>query len=740
MAKKILWICNKEYIVNNEIDLLTRLGYEFYIPNISPLELNVISNNQNVNSVVLPKEDLTLLDETDFYYNKISDDVMNVLNSTFDIVVFGLYIEPIISFVEKFRGIMIARPYGDINFNSYTDFLIRNAGMWLIEKIARIGNRFWITKGYLHWDITYECETLKKRTIALPFCLGEEMQNKSDSCNGMTLFCCDNIKISESAEKDYQLFSKTFQNFPYIIAGIQPICVDDDKQVRNCTRRKEVLVEIGNCSAVFCKDIHFGEIPEYYYEAIKSNIPIIFLKKSNIKKFFGDNFVGGCRNIEQAKRELKHISNDLSYREKISRAQADYLKSIRTENVLEIWRDSFNYVNEVKENNTFDKKQKKLGIIALSFQRNDDSFQNATKLVTAIKHNEGSDGVEIVFGCQMNKDEKNITSTFDNFEKREFYLEEVSKDRVEEIIELKDYKVELPFDTYYLINDGIQYFNDCDYLIFVGEMPKYPIFVTKPYGILVAEKIDNSVLMSCHCVGFFRFATAIFGFNNYSLNEFANCIGIPQKKCHRIPLFFKNDRMIKAYDKSEKKFVIIFSKNAWNNYNFFFATLIKFYNSGGNMKCLIATQNFNSNNKERKAIKELVISNPSLKRNISIVNFLSLEDIMSEISRCSFGLYPCSRGNNDILFRALANGTPFIINDVPELREFIEAMSLKEWSIDFTNSTEFVDKLFEFEKKHIMFSRELEAKREFFNEFTLNNPSICKNIYDIVLNNAYINV
>lgn len=735
MAKKILWICNKEYIIENELGLLVRLGYEYYVPKIGPLEINVNSDNQNINSICLSKRDSELLDETDFYYGEINEDVMEVINRTFDIAIFGLYIEPIISFVEKFHGIMLVRPYGNSSSDSYTDFFVKNAGMWMLEKISRLGNRFWITEGYLYGNINDECEILKKRTIALPFCIGENRQEKKMKSTGKTLFCCDNIKLSETAEKSYKMFSKEFQEIPYIITGIQPIDVNDDNRVHNHVKRQDVLDEIRKCSAVFCKDIQFGEIPEYYYEAFKNNIPVVFLKKSNIGRILGSDFVGGCRNIKQAKKELKYISKKLSYKEKISQIQADCLNEIRTEKLLDVWRKSFEFVNEVKENNILTKKNKKIGIITLSSQYNDAAILNATKLVRSL--NDNCNDIEIVWGCQANQHSKTEEHEFENVEKRNFYLEKVTRDRVTEIVKLKDFKEDtLQSNSYYLLNDGIQYFNDCDYLVFVGKLPQYPVFITKPYGILEAEAVNYSSLKPDYYVGFYRSATAIYGFNKHSLLAIANCIGIPQKKCHEMPMLFEKHEYIKEHSRTKKKFVIVLSENTENNYDFIFLFLIRYYNSGGNMKCILTMKNTNKNNYAYKNFKEFVMDNLLLKRNVTMINFFSSEELMNEISQCSFGLYPYGLDNNDILFDALANTTPFIINDIPELREFVQVMGLKDWCLDFTDTMRVVDKMFEFEKKHIEFSNELSKKENFFDEFISKKTSDHIKICDIILDNA----
>lgn len=179
--RRVLWLFNHRTLINSEVPILKELGYEVFIPKICPFDVSIAVDWIEDKYLTIPANKLEILNKTDFYNVKIPRSVMEIMNEYFDIVIFGMFIEPFKSLVLHYKGKLVFHPFGISNDLSYTQIILLECGGWLLRRLEELGNRFWFAQSYDNLD-EVECDFFKNRSIFLP--IGMKDTSIEDRWNG----------------------------------------------------------------------------------------------------------------------------------------------------------------------------------------------------------------------------------------------------------------------------------------------------------------------------------------------------------------------------------------------------------------------------------------------------------------------------------------------------------------------------------------------------------------------------
>ena len=131
MKKRILWLYNHSTLMKSEVKILRELGYEVYIPKIPPFDVSIAIDWASDQLLTVPEDKLRILNSVDFYTSQIAEEAMAVMNSYFQMAIFGVFLEHLTSIVTKFKGMMIFNPFGLEDGMYYPKIIEYSAGIWL---------------------------------------------------------------------------------------------------------------------------------------------------------------------------------------------------------------------------------------------------------------------------------------------------------------------------------------------------------------------------------------------------------------------------------------------------------------------------------------------------------------------------------------------------------------------------------------------------------------------------------
>src|SRR5262245_22708554 len=169
---RVMWLLNHRAARYYDLEMLRRLEInEIFLPKSFPYDEGNLSGDIDCSvdgSLSIPSDELSLLNGVD-WYNSIPIDptVWEIANRYFKIVICGAFPNQIDSVTRHFQGTIVMRCFGLASGNSYSNILYDNLGVSGVERIRKLGTRFWFGEAYPHLH-EIEHEFLRKRRCYLP--------------------------------------------------------------------------------------------------------------------------------------------------------------------------------------------------------------------------------------------------------------------------------------------------------------------------------------------------------------------------------------------------------------------------------------------------------------------------------------------------------------------------------------------------------------------------------------------
>lgn len=602
-TRRIMWLLNHTTLRAFEVPLLIDMGYEVFCPKSFPYNEGNLSASvewKYDDTLTIPKDDLEVLNQADFY-NEVSEEVKILMNKYFDIVFFVAIRDQIKMVVNSFKGCLVFRTFGLAGGSNYTQNIILSCGYSTMLKIEEAGERFFFGYGYESMP-EVESRFMKTHGLYLPLGLkNAEFNNSWVGGDKRILFVCPRINTSPYFHDVYEKFKKDFSEFDYLIGGAQPIAVQNDPRVLGFIPNEQYEYNMKNLAVMFYHSRERRHIHYHPFEAIKNGMPLIFMAEGLLDTIGGDKLPGRCKTEKEARKKIRRImQGDKKFINQIVESQKVLLEPFKYNYCREYWEKAFAKIEDCLEKLDTSEKAKKLAII-LPGTVNRDNLRKARNLIEAIKKSTSFNNkkFEIVFGYVQSQlsNSQEITNLFSDagVDIRQFHWSVRDQQWVKNAMELRGYPFEYVYGTYCVMDDGINYFCDCDYVIFTDLVSVDKLFMEKPYAICVNNlnlryMEYNGGIQEQIEIENLRSADKVIVYNKPVYEDAIQYIGVNRQKVLILP------ELIEAYEShgtedkymSESYFIWHSSNIMDKNIERFLDILEIYYKIGGKLKCILA--------------------------------------------------------------------------------------------------------------------------------------------------------
>lgn len=767
--KRILWLYNHSTLMKSEVAILRELGYEVYVPKVIPFDVSVAVDWEADKLLTIPSDAIETLNRVDFYTQQIPAEAMDVMNRYFDMAIFGIFVEPLKSLVLHYKGILIFHPFGLEDGMSYSKVLELNTGMWLLKKIEEIGNRFWFGQSYENL-MEIECEFFKKRTIYLPIgMLDTEIVDKWHGSAKKVLFICPRIQINPYYEEIYKQFKNDFKDIPHSIGGAQPIPVEGDKTILGYLPQKEYEDLYPSHSVMFYHSVNKRHIHYHPFEAVKCGLPLVYMGGGLMDKLGGRNLPGRCETLKEAQNKCKRIiKGDKRLAEKIRKAQGVLLEKMSYNYCMEQWKEALSVIEENSYISTAADSvdiKKKLAIVLPQMYLGgvlDYTLRMIKALAKGMETAEEKLELVLAVPGDMVKnhyeDIKEVLAYGASI--RPFSWEATDRRRIKKLTKLAGYPLSIYRAEYMMMNDGIGYFEDCDFILFMADRVPENLFLVKPYGVIIHDYMRRYVPenlpenFEITIANFVRNSECNFTTSKSTAEDCIQYVGIKKEKMHILPLFFEDiSKEKKISEKKEKYFVWSTNNSVHKNHKTAIKALESYYQAGGELQCYVTGVNTKFFDSEVsidglpysasqlqyiREVREMIENDDSLKENVHFMGQLSKEKYYRIIANAQFMMHPgmADNGNGAVVDAAFL-GVPTISSDYPAMRDIDESLHLNLTFFDKMDSEQLKEMLLWAEENSEQM-RQMLPDVEMLRKHSIDNEDLCKEIYCVMIQNMLL--
>ncbi|GAC41576.1 glycosyltransferase [Paenibacillus popilliae] len=559
--KRIMWLLNHDTLSKFELPLIRDLGYEIFTPKIAIKEVFQSSGSVTYNydkTLSIPIEDLNQLNEYDFFThtNNMPLNIKKIINTHFATAI--TYTDTTFAILRKliynFDGDIFFRAFGlgPLPFQNYTqliDYYFEESEKY---KLKQISNRFWFSQCYANIS-EIEHEFYKERTVFMPLGLPSEFYNIKDEWYGSEekiLFFCTRIKHAPASEQVYREFKKDFKGFDYIVAGNQPVPVDDDKVV-GFLEREELNELFKKCKAMYYHSTDPRHLHYHPLEAMIAGMPVIYMDGGLLSILGkGKRQSGCCKDIKEARIKIQRVfSGDTQLIEDIKQDQQGILYNFSYEYNKLMWENNFIPIIE-DSNKWLDKSYIRSKSIAIfnSESHSGKHYLDYSKMVDII--NESIKQVNplnrVIFNNQydeMNREQYPLQCSTENIDLREYTLKTISSLETSGSLELMFVHEPIWHSQYVIPVDHAQNFVDADYWLFLDDSIDSPIAPIKPYGFFVETLADRFYgALSDKRIYNLKNASFILTSSKTTKIDLVKYLGIDEKLIFVIPFLFSTPK------------------------------------------------------------------------------------------------------------------------------------------------------------------------------------------------------
>ena len=502
---RVMWLLNHSSARKFEIPMLKKIGVKgIFTPKNYPADINFrsasvdFSEDENLD---IPTADLQVLNAAEWHLGANAR-AWQIANKYFDLIFFIFYpSEFLINAGRYFKGIVVLRAYGTTEEFSYDRILSDHNNSCYIEKIGR---RFYFGEAYPHIADS-EPDYLRMRRIYLP--LGMKDVSLNDIWQGkerQIYFVCPDIVYNNYYKSIYDKFCRDFSGIKYVIAGAQPIRVNDP-QVLGYVSDEQHAYNMTQSRVMFYHSREPKHIHYHPFEAIRTGMPLVFMAGGMLDRMGGANLPGHCKTIAEARHKIQRIlADDWQLIDSIRSSQVVLLEPMKPENCEQAWRDGFARIEseitawraEQIARPPWLRKRKRVAVV-LPVGYRGGSLRGALELVKALYLGcrLAGDEAEIVF---MHLDDPDLYQDEDFLDlpkpiaRRPFHWKILSLPEARRAMYYAGFKDWTPSASSYMIpDDGIQQLADCDACLIVSDRLAHPMLPIKPIALMVYDYLQR---------------------------------------------------------------------------------------------------------------------------------------------------------------------------------------------------------------------------------------------------------
>lgn len=716
MKKRILWLFNHTTLRNFEVPTLIELGFEVFTPKIYSFEFGDLSASvtwKYDSSLSIPHDDLKILNETDFYSDAGLDHVTETVNRYFDIAIFGTVVQQVKWLTRSFRGILLFQVFGLEERMSYTKIFV-DEGVALFNKIRSCGNRFFFCASYENLT-EIECDFFKQRNVYLPIALKVDNMEKSwVGGDKRFLFISPKILTNSYYHEVYKNFKKEFGDLPHVIGGAQLIPVKTDPSVLGFLPKDEYEYNMTHLAGMYYHSREPRHLHYHPIEAIAKGMPLIFMSGGMLDQLGGTDLPGRCKSISEARKKLKClIKGDRHFAQSVVNSQDILLRPFSYAYCQEKWEHVLKEIIRKAQKIETSVKQKKIAVILPESYLGgvlDYTIRLAKCLVKGAA--ELNDNITVVVAHPDNSvyEEKDY---FRDLKKlgvilRTFSWTEKSPDWMWQSYQLMGVPDEYA-EPCFVINDGINLFEDCDYLIFTADRVPGTVFTTRPFAVVAHDYIQRycpeifGAYYEHPYINFVRKADAVLTTTPATAGDVTQYAGVKKENVILTPLMF--DLLTASEETGEEiprelqNDFFLWSTNSapHKNHKKALLALSDYYSKGGKLRCVITgvnTKLFDVRMTEKKLgtdninpyvseIRKIISSDSMLKKNLIVKGNLPKTQYINVLRRAKFVFHPGYADNgNGTAIDAASLGVPTVCSDYPAMRYISEYVGLNAHFFD----------------------------------------------------------
>lgn len=360
--KRILWILNHKTLMDFEVPLLIELGFEVFVPKIIPKH-NFRSAEvtfQYDYSLNLPSSIIKELNNFNFYEEKWSKRITEIVNRYFSIVFVMPHMHSLSEPVDKFEGEIFLRAFGLDAPRTYSDLIDGLFGRRMRYKIEGLGNRFHFSPGYRE-ILEVEDSFLTNNSVYLPIGMPENFYLNQDSYTGeinRVLFLCSNRVSSPYYNKQFQNFIQATRGFNYLVVDNEDKPEGND-QVAYKLSTDELKAAYAQSAVFYTPAKEPRHILYSPIEAVICGLPIVFHSESLLARMNPGILKGRCSSVEEAHQILSDLlDQNVEARKLFAKEQSGLKDKFGLDYIRPIWIENFVSLTESRV-------QRKMSVIYL---------------------------------------------------------------------------------------------------------------------------------------------------------------------------------------------------------------------------------------------------------------------------------------------------------------------------------------------------------------------------------------
>lgn len=751
-----------------EVPLLRKLGYEVYMPKKPPFDISIDVDWDSDRLLSIPQKDLDILNAFDFYEDVMTREVADIINKYFNIAMFIHTPRTIESMVDWFKGVLVLRAYGRMRCEgSYSDVIFQTLGLGYYKKIEALGSRFVFGESYRGIS-DKECEFFRNHTLYMPIGLPNcQIIDKWNDTENKILYICPRIKDGGGLfEQKYKDFKEKFKGIPHNIGGAQPIKVTNDPCVLGYLPQEKYDRLYPSHSCLIYDSTEPNHITYPPLEAVRCGLPVLFMAGGMLDKMGGIGLPGRCTSIAEARKKAqKLIAGDASLAKRIRDSQSVLLKKFSMNYCFPFWEKALGkieeYAGETHPQASYGRKRKRLCVV-LPEGYTGGVLDYTIRIVKALKLGieASGDPIDLVFAHSQSavfKERDYFKPIRDlNIPIRPYSVKTVTSTCANETFNLMGVKYSLSSNyNYSFPYDGINYFSDCDALLYTVDRLPATMLHFQPYGIIshdyiqrLAPQIFPENYIDFSFLELARNAKAVFTSTPITQEHTIQYAGVEGKRIHIIPVPFE----MKDVDFSDEEFrnkdsYFLWSTNtsAHKNHKVVLEALISYYLSGGKYKCVVTGVNTQllspkvkdddprvAGNEYLRSLRETISGTKILRNNMVFMGNLPKQQYIMTLKKARFLLHPGRYDNgNGTAFDAAYLGVPTASSDYGPMRFYDKYFSLNMKFFDCRDSEQICDTLHFMEQNSETLRKKLPS-REHMENLMVSDQKIYSTIYDLV--------
>ncbi len=494
---RVMWLLNHGTLRDFEMRQLQALGIrEVFLPKTFPYDegnLSASIDDSYDASLSLSKDELSVLNAADWYRSP-SPHAWEIANRNFDLLFFAFFPRQIESVTRHFKGDAILRVFGHAREHTYSGLLYQYLGVPGVERIRRMGDRFWFGEAYAHLH-EIEDDFIRRRACYLPLGLRDAtIDDRWRGDDARLYFVCPRIGSSGHFRMVYETFKREFEGVDYAIGGAQPIAVKDPRvlgYVPSAVHRQNMQ----QFRVMYYHSTEPNHVHYHPFEAIRVGMPVVYRSGGMLDRLACERLPGCSDSVREARSKVERIlAGDAKLIAEIRRTQVRLLDPLRPERCEPLWREGFGRLLARRAwratgPRSVERKTRRIAVLVPSFARPAD-LTYAWRTTMALRDGACAAGERAHIVLAVNADlNENLSQVLGplppGVSVRTFRWKRLRKETAEIALRFAGHQAELPWPEYLVADDGINNLLDCDLWILTSDEVTLPILSLRPYCVAV---------------------------------------------------------------------------------------------------------------------------------------------------------------------------------------------------------------------------------------------------------------